>query len=100
MFSAMKITPTPVTAALAGVFSALAWPLLWSRFVGAESSGTIEAVIITLFVIALPAHAFVVGMGPRQAAPVKGVDMALLKRIGAWLAGAGLALLVAAALRG
>ena len=91
----MRLNPTPVSAALAGLFSALAWPWLWARFVGAGSSNTIEAVIITLLVIALPAHAFVVGMGNRQAAG-RTIDTALLKRIGAWLAAAGLTVLLTA----
>lgn len=94
----LKISPTPLTAALAGVFSALAWPLLWSRFGGGQSPGTFEVVIITLLVIALPAHAFVVGFGPRQAAGAGKLDTDLLKRVGAWLAAAGVTLLASTAL--
>ena len=93
----MNITPSHVTAALAGVFSALAWPLLWARFGGAESPGTIEVVLITLLVIALPAHAFVVGFGSARA-PARTLDTALIKRIGAWLLGAGVTALIVAAL--
>ena len=96
----MNMSPTLATAALAGVFSAVAFPLLWSRFVGADSSGTIEAVIITLLAIALPAHAFVVGLGPRSAVVARTVDTALLKRIGAWLAAAGITVLIGTAIRG
>ena len=95
----VKITANPATAALAGVFSAIAWPLLWARFVGPESSGTTAAIIVTLLVIALPAHAFVVGFGPSAAGP-RSIDMALLKRIGAWVAAAGVTVLVGWLLRG
>lgn len=95
----MNITPTPVTAALAGVFSAIAWPLLWSRFGSSPSDGTIAIVVITLLVIALPAHAFVVGFRRSQPAGARTVDTALLKRVGAWLLAAGATVAVAAAIR-
>lgn len=95
----MNITPSPFTAALAGVFSAITWPLLWSRFGNAQSGGTIEVVVITLLVIALPAHAFVVGFRPARAAGPATLDTALLKRIGAWLAAAGVTVLVSMAIR-
>ena len=85
----MKLTPTPVTAALAGIFSAVAWPLLWSHFGAAPGDGTVAIVVITLLVIALPAHAFVVGFGRSQAAGPPAVDTALLKRVAAWLLAAG-----------
>ena len=96
----MIVSPTLETAALAGVFSAVAFPLLWSRFVGAGSTGTMEAVFITLLVIALPAHAFVVGMGPRTPVAARTVDTVLLKRVGAWLAAAGITVLISSAIRG
>ncbi len=95
----LNITPTPVTAALAGVFSAVTWPLLWSRFGGAQSGGTIEVVVITLLFIALPAHAFVVGFRPVQTAGAGALDTALIKRIGAWLAAAGITVLISTAIR-
>jgi hypothetical protein len=41
-----------------------------------------------LLVVALPAHAFVVGFGRTQAPSARSLDTALLKRIGAWLAAA------------
>jgi hypothetical protein len=94
----LNITPTPVTAALAGIFSAIVWPLLWARFGSAASSGTVEVVVITLLVIALPAHAFVVGFGRSQAAG-RAVDTALLKRIGAWLLAAAATAAIGAAIR-
>lgn len=95
----MNISPTPVTAALAGVFSAIVWPLLWARFGSSTSSGTVEVVVITLLVIALPAHAFVVGFGRSQASG-RAVDTALLKRIGAWLLAAAVTAAAGAAIRG
>lgn len=91
----MKITPTPVTAALAGAFSAWVMPTLWPRL----ANETMWLVPAFLLVVALPAHAFVVGMGPGQAGSSGGVDVPLLKRIGAWLAAAAVALVVAQALR-
>lgn len=81
----MKITPTPLTAAIAGIVAALAWPYLWTRFGGQGNDGSIELIVATLLIIALPAHAFVVGFARQQAASL---DTALLKRIGAWLAAA------------
>lgn len=94
------MSPTVVTAALAGIFSAVVWPLLWNRFVGSGSEGTMEAIVITLLVIALPAHAFVVGFRPAQAVPARGIDKALLNRIGAWVAAAALTALIVMAIRG
>lgn len=88
----MKITPTLWTAAAAGAVAALAWPHLWSRYGGAGSAGSVELVVATLLVIALPAHAFVVGFGRSTTAPGT-VDMALLKRVGTWL-GAAIAVTV------
>ncbi|MBK8766281.1 MAG: hypothetical protein IPM01_17365 [Burkholderiaceae bacterium] len=85
----MRIAATPLTAALAGLFSALVWPRLWPLFGDSGSSGSIGLVVATLVVIALPAHAFVVGFGRRQAGQAGTLDTALLKRIGAWLAAAG-----------
>jgi hypothetical protein len=66
----MTLKPTPFTAAFAGV-------------------------IATLLVIALPAHVFVMGLGRAQEeSNGSPVNMALLKRIGAWLAaGVGTAVL-------
>ena len=81
----MKITPTPLTAALAGIVAALAWPWAWTRF-GAASGGNLELIAATLLVIVLPAHAFVVGFGRNPPAPgPRTMDTALLKRIAAWL---------------
>ena len=86
----MSIQPTPITAALTGVLSAALWPLAWSRFGGAGATFSIELMLATLLLIALPAHAFVVGFGYRQASAGRAVDVALLKRIGAWLVAAAL----------
>lgn len=94
----MKITPTPWTAAAAGAVAAIAWPHLWSRFGGAGSAGSVELVIATLLVIALPAHAFVVGFGRSATAAPGAIDIALLKRVGTWLGAAIAVTLVRAAL--
>lgn len=79
------ITPTPLTAAVAGALAALAWPTVWARFGDASGDG-LGLVLATLLLIALPAHAFVVGF--RRESVGAGVDRPLLQRIGAWLAAA------------
>lgn len=84
----MTLTPTPVTAALAGAFSALTWPLLWTRFGQSDTSGSMELIVATLLVVALPAHALVMGFGYRPEPHSRKLDTALLKRIGAWLGAA------------
>ncbi|MDI4632880.1 hypothetical protein J7U46_07450 [Pelomonas sp. V22] len=96
----MKITPTIITAALAGLFSALAWPWLWASYGGA-SGGTVELVVGTLLLIGLPAHLFVVGLKPADQAPgSRSIDKPLLLRIAAWLAAALVASMLAGSLRG
>ncbi|MDT7838549.1 hypothetical protein [Aquabacterium sp. OR-4] len=84
----MNIRPTPLTAALAGILAALAWPVLWAHFGSQAAEGGIELVVGTLLVVALPAHAFVVGWQLAPQAPAGRLDTALLRRIGAWLAAA------------
>ncbi len=96
----MKISPTPLTAALAGGFSALVWPMLWSRFGNSASAAGIELVVATLLVIALPAHAFVVGFSPPPTAGARTGDITLLKRIAAWLGAAVAMIVVVAVIRG
>uniref|UniRef100_UPI0037840C89 hypothetical protein n=1 Tax=Aquabacterium sp. TaxID=1872578 RepID=UPI0037840C89 len=73
----MNITPTPLTAALAGIGTALAWPFVWSRFGGPGGDGGVALIAVTLLVIALPAHAFVVGFGPSQRSTSDRIDTAL-----------------------
>lgn len=85
---ALSIRPTPLTAALAGVVAAVAWPFLWAKWGGPVAEGGFELIVATLLVIALPAHAFVVGFGRSREVPARTLDTALLKRIGAWLAAA------------
>jgi hypothetical protein len=55
-------------------------------------------VVAFLVVVALPAHAFVVGFGRNHAANAKTIDTALLKRVGAWLVSAVAAIAIAQAL--
>lgn len=81
----MKLIATPVTAAAAGVFSAVSWPLLWPLLDDTTSSSSVWLVVGTLLLIALPAHAFVVGFTRSEPARAGRLDTDLLKRIGAWL---------------
>ncbi len=96
----MNVTPTPVTAALAGVFSGLTWPMIWPHVTGTEASATLWLVLATIVLVALPAHAFVLGFLRSQAAGARAVDVALLARIGSWLAAGVLTALLVAAVRG
>src|SRR5512142_2714192 len=91
----MQLKPTPVTAALAGLFSALTWPLIWPLVRDPASSSTLWLVVAVLACIAVPAHAFVLGFNRTPAEGSK-LDTPLMKRIAAWLAGgaAGAALLL------
>ena len=67
---AVSLTPTPVTAALAGAFSGLTWPLLWPSFSGSAAADTVGLVVATVLLVALPAHACVLGFQrPRPQAP-------------------------------
>ena len=77
----MRITPTPLTAALAGLFTGALMPWLWPRL----GEDTLNWIVAFLLVIALPAHALVVGFGPRA---VEGgtTDKGLPRRVAAWLA--------------
>jgi hypothetical protein len=77
----VNFTPTLLSAALAGAFAGIAMPLLWSRF----ASDSTSLVIAFVLVVALPAHAFVIGFGRSSAGAGGMLDIALLKRVGAWL---------------
>jgi hypothetical protein len=95
----VNITPTPLTATLAGFFSANALPLVWSRLGDSSFSGSIESMLAFVLVVALPAHIFVLGFN-RQDKPAPGtLDRALLMRGGAWLLAVVVTVLVAGALR-
>ena len=78
----VTLIPTPITAALAGAFAGIVMPILWPRL---ATDGMI-LIVVFLFVVALPAHALVIGFGRKQPANPRSVDTALLKRVGAWLA--------------
>lgn len=86
----MKLSATPVTAALAGFFSAATWPVLWPLFEEKSSSSSALLMLGTIAFIALPAHAFVVGFKRRQLPGAQTLDTDLLKRIGAWLLAAAI----------
>ena len=47
----MSITPTPVTAALAGTFSGLTWPVIWPLVTGTEASATLWLVLATIVLV-------------------------------------------------
>jgi hypothetical protein len=71
--------PTLVTAALAGVFSGVVWPLIWPL-------STLWLMLGTMVLVVLPAHAFVVGFKRPPAIGPGTLDPALLIRVGAWVA--------------
>ena len=74
----MRISPTPVTAAAAGFLSATLWPLAWSQFGNGDSSFSTELMVATLLLVALPAHAVVVGFNYRHASDGRALDVPLL----------------------
>ena len=80
----MKLTPTPITAAIAGLFAGIVMPLIWPRL-GEE---TLTWVFAFLLVIALPMHVLVVGFNPPREAGQGGWNSALIKRVAVWLAAA------------
>ena len=84
------ITPSLLTAAVAGAFSALAMPFLWPHL----QHDTVWLTTAFLLVVAFPAHAFVVGIGAASAGG-RAVDVPMLKRVGAWLVAAAVVLAVA-----
>ena len=80
----VKVAPTPITAAIAGLLAGLVMPVLWLRL-GGQSLALVAAFLL---VVALPAHAFVVGFSRGEPAASRTLDRALLKRVGAWLSAA------------
>lgn len=93
----MNLNPTPFTAAVAGAFSAVALPAA-SRWLGTDADVNVGFVLAFLVLVALPAHAGVLGLRRPQSADARAVDRPLLLRVGAWLAAAvGVSLLVLAA---
>lgn len=91
----MKIHPTPLTAALAGIVAAAVMPAAWTRW----GDDTTTLILAFLVVVAFPAHALVIGLG-RQAPQGGGVDAALLKRVGAWIMAGAITFLVVHLVRG
>lgn len=80
----MKFAPTPVTAAIAGLFAGIVMPWVWPRL-GDE---TLNWVFAFLLVIALPMHVLVVGFNPPREAGQGGSNRALIRRVAVWLASA------------
>ena len=70
-------------------------PMLWTRL----ATDSMFLVPAFLLVVALPAHAFVVGFGGSQTPNAKTLDTALLKRLGAWLFSAVVAAAISQAFR-
>jgi hypothetical protein len=75
------------SAAIAGAFSAWALPA-FSKRLGGDADTSFNYVIGFLLLVALPAHAGVLGLRRQEGPPAQGVDKPLLIRVGAWLAAA------------
>ena len=58
----------PRHGALTGFFSALVLPFVWSRYGDSASSASTKLLAAFLLLVALPAHAFVMGFGRNQMA--------------------------------
>lgn len=83
----MNLAATPLSAAIAGAFSACALPA-FSKWFGGDANTSFNYVIGFLLLVALPAHAGVLGLRREEGPPAQGVDKPLLIRVGAWLAAA------------
>lgn len=94
----MNLTPTPVTAALAGGFSAWAFPAV-GAWLGSGAAVSAYEVLAFLLLVALPAHAGVLGLRRPARPGGGGVDKPLLVRVGAWLAAAAVVSAVTLAAR-
>ncbi len=81
------LTPTPFTAAPAGAFSAAALPVA-SRWLGTEADVNVGWVLAFIVLVALPAHAGVLGLRRSSTPASRAVAKPLLMRVGAWLAAA------------
>lgn len=86
----MKVTPNLFAASIAGLLAGGVMPALWPRL----SGDSLSLVAAFLIVVALPAHAFVVGFSRDRPVEPGTLDTALLKRIGAWFSAAVLAVVV------
>ena len=95
----MSLTPTPVTAAIAGLFSGLTWPLIWPFFQSTASVDSVWLMLATVVLVALPAHAFVLGFKKRRLVSGEVLESALLVRVAVWLACAASAALLVSAYR-
>ena len=84
---AVNLAPTPLSAAVAGAFSAWALPTV-SQWLGSDADTSFNYVIAFLLLVALPSHAGVLGLRRQEGPAVQGLDKPLLIRVGAWLAAA------------
>lgn len=82
----MNLTPTPLTAALSGMFAGLTWPLIWPLVQGEGAADSLWLMLATVVLVALPAHVFVLGFKRKQVVGAGVMDSALLIRVGTWLA--------------
>jgi hypothetical protein len=83
----MNLAATPLSAAIAGAFSAWALPA-FSKWLGGDADTSFNDVIGFLLLVALPAHAGVLGLRRQEGPQAQSVDKQLLIRAGAWLAAA------------
>lgn len=83
----LNLGPNPVSAALAGAFSAVALPL-FSRWQAADNGGGMAFVFGFLLLVALPAHVGVLGLRRAEGQAPRAVDKPLLLRVLAWLGAA------------
>jgi hypothetical protein len=84
---AVNLAPAPLSAAIAGAHSAWALPTI-SQWLGSDADTSFNYVIAFLLLVALPAHAGVLGMRRQEGPAVQGLDKPLLIRVGASLAAA------------
>lgn len=84
----VNLSPSPLTAALAGAFSAIALPLM-RHWIGQDEGLNIPLILAMIVTVALPAQTFVVGQRSDDGTGARTWDAAMFKRIGAWIAAAG-----------
>jgi hypothetical protein len=84
----VNLPATPVTAVLAGVFSALTWSVLSPLLTDPRPSSTAWLVGGVLLLVAVPAHLFVIGVGEGKSFGERTLEPAFQKRLVCWLVAA------------
>lgn len=84
----MNLPPTPVTAAAAGAFSAIAWFFMSPLLNDDQASSSLMLFIGMLLLVAAPAHLFVIGIGQGKTFHERTLEPSFQWRLGAWLASA------------